>query len=130
MAQGKAQTDPFEMWREWVTNSERQWNAFLNNAMATDEFGQSMGRFMDVYLNLQKNMNDVMGRYFTAINVPTRSDILNLGERLTAIEERLTVIESELRSLSRRPASTSSGAPTTVKPATPRPPRTKKPAKT
>lgn len=128
MAQGKAQADPLEMWREWVANSERQWNAFLNNAMSTDEFSQTMGRFMDVYVNIQKNMNDVMGRYFTAINVPTRNDILHLGERLTGIEERLTAIESGLKQLSHaKPAA--AATPAAPEPQVTRPPRTKRPAK-
>lgn len=122
MAQGTAQTDPFEMWREWVANSERQWNAFLNNAMSTDEFSQSMGRFMDVYLNLQKNMNDVMGRYFSAINLPTRADMLALGERLGGIEDRLSRIETALAKLSDSAGRASAAS-------APRPPRTKRPAK-
>ena len=27
--------DPFAMWRDWLSNSERQWNSFLNQAMST-----------------------------------------------------------------------------------------------
>jgi polyhydroxyalkanoic acid synthase PhaR subunit len=115
--------DPFALWRDWVANSERQWNGFLNNAMATDEFSQSMGRFMDVYLNLQKNMNEVMGRYLQTINVPTRNDILALGERLSQIEDRLSNIENTLRAnAAPLPAPAAAAAVT-------RPPRTKKPAK-
>ncbi len=116
----KAQAaDPFAMWRDWVANSERQWNAFLNNAMATDEFSQAMGRFMDVYLNIQKNMNEVMGRYLQTVNMPTRNDILALGERLSEIEDRLTRIEEAV------------GAASQVVPhaMSERPPRTKKPPK-
>ncbi|MBA4179262.1 MAG: hypothetical protein C0506_01610 [Anaerolinea sp.] len=108
------------MWREWVGNSERQWNAFLNNAMATHEFSQTLGRLMDVYLNMQKSMNDVMGRYFTALNIPTRSDVVALGERLTLIEERLGNIESALAPRPSDPALT--GIPAALSP-----PRTRKP---
>lgn len=122
MAQGKAHADPIEMWQEWVANSERQWNAFLNKAMATDEFSQSLGRFMDIYLNMQKTMNDTMSRYFSALNLPTRTDIIALGERLTVIEERLSGIET-LLSATRNPVPT---APVTE--AAPKPTRTKKPA--
>jgi polyhydroxyalkanoic acid synthase PhaR subunit len=122
MAQGNAQADPLEMWREWVANSERQWNGFLNKAMATDEFSQSLGRFMDVYLNMQKNMNDTMGRYFSALNVPSRTDVVALGERLTLIEERLGSIETMLASARTAPV------PAISAEAAPPPPRTKKPA--
>ena len=126
MADKTATADPFEMWRDWVANSERQWNSFLNNAMATDEFSQAMGRMMDVYLNMQKNMNEVMGRYLQVINVPTRNDVMAIGERLSQIEDRLNQIEGALARMS-VPSAAGTAAPraTTV----PRPPRTKKPAK-
>ena len=117
--------DPFAMWRDWVANSERQWNGFLNNAMATDEFSQTMGRMMDVYLNVQKNMNEVMGKYLQTINVPTRSDILALGERLSQIEDRLSGIEISLRASA--PATNAVGSPLAA-PAVKKPARTKKPA--
>ena len=123
----QATADPFALWREWVSNSERQWNGFLNNAMATDEFSQTMGRFMDVYLNMQKNMNEVMGRYLQTLNVPTRNDIMALGERLSQIEERLGAIESLVAAGPNASANTGprGGAATSVA----RPPRTKKPPK-
>jgi polyhydroxyalkanoic acid synthase PhaR subunit len=119
----QATADPIAMWRDWVSQSERQWNTFLNNAMSTDEFSQSMGRMMDVYLGMQKNMNETMGRYFSALNIPSRSDILSLGDRLGAIEDRLTSIESALTGMKAGKAAASD------EPAAPRPPRTRKPDK-
>lgn len=119
----QATADPFAMWRDWVSQSERQWNSFLNNAMSTDEFSQSMGRMMDVYLGMQKNMNETMGRYFSALNIPSRNDILGLADRLGGIEDRLTSIESALSGMKAGKATTSEA------PAGPRPPRTRKPDK-
>ncbi len=116
--------DPFAMWRDWLSSSERQWNSFLNQAMSTDEFGQAMGRMMDVYLGMQKNMNEVMGRYFTALNVPTRTDVLSLGTRLSEIESRLGSIEDGVQAI-RPVAATPAKAAESV--AVPRPPRTKRP---
>jgi hypothetical protein len=113
--------DPFAIWREWVAQSERQWNTFLNQAMATEQYGQSLGKFMELSLAMQKAMSDTMGRYLSALNVPTRADVLALGERLSAIEERLVSIEARLG----RP---SADGPDGGAVAAPRPPRTKKPA--
>jgi polyhydroxyalkanoic acid synthase PhaR subunit len=86
--------DPFQAWRDWLSQSERQWNEFFNQVMGTDQFGESMGRMMDAYLGTQRTMSDTLGRYFSSMNMPTRTDILTLGDRLTQIEERLTAIES------------------------------------
>jgi polyhydroxyalkanoic acid synthase PhaR subunit len=125
MSSQPTSSDPFASWREWLSQSERQWNAFFNEVMATDQFGQSMGRMMDVYLNMQKSMNEVMGRYFVALNIPSRTDVLSLGTRLGEIEQRLEAIESAIK---RVPAG--DGAPATAATGladVPRPPRTKKP---
>ena len=118
--------DPLEMWRNWLSESERQWNGFLNQAMATDEFSQTMGKFMDVYLNMQKSMSEAMGRYLTAMNLPTRTDVLALGDRISALEERIAGLEATVAKASsaagERPTSASA-------PAKPKPARTRKPQK-
>ena len=119
--------DPFTMWRDWLNQSERQWNAYLNEAMSTDEFSQAMGRMMDVYLNMQKSMNEVMGRYFSAINIPTRTDVLSLGNRIGEVEERLASIERTLQTVAA--ASGAVERKSTAASPVARPPRTKKPTK-
>ena len=126
--QGSSASDPFQVWRDWVSNSERQWNAFLNDAMATDEFSQAMGRGMDMYLGMQKNLNEVMGRYFTTMNMPTRDDILALGNRLTAVEDRLAGLEAAINRLAKPNPEAKAGGSSTTTPK-PRPARTKRPAK-
>lgn len=122
MTQPAAPADPFALWREWLSNSERQWNQAFNDAMATDQFSQSMGQMMDLYLNFQKNVSEVMGRYFTMLNLPTRTDILSLGDRLQEIEQRLTGIELKLSAAA---AGSGNGAAAARRP---KPARTKKPA--
>ncbi|MGH2608895.1 MAG: poly(R)-hydroxyalkanoic acid synthase subunit PhaE, partial [Tepidiformaceae bacterium] len=119
--------DPLEMWRNWLSESERQWNGFLNQAMATDEFSQTMGKFMDVYLNMQKSMSEAMGRYLTAMNIPTRTDVLALGDRLAAVEERLAGVEAAVAkaATSGAKAAAGNGGPAPK----PRPARTRKPQK-
>ncbi|MGI8927580.1 MAG: poly(R)-hydroxyalkanoic acid synthase subunit PhaE [Tepidiformaceae bacterium] len=117
--------DPFALWRDWVSSSEQQWNTFLNDALATDQFSQSMGRFMDVYLNAQKTMSDTMGRYLTAMNLPSRADVLTLGDRLSNIEERLALFEGKLDGLR---AGGGAAPKSPAQASRPRPARTKKPA--
>lgn len=116
--------DPFAVWRDWLSSSERQWNTFLNEAMATDEYGKAMGQAMDLFLNSQKQMGDVMGRYFSAMNVATRTDVLSVGTRLGDIDERLEGIENALKRLA--PAEAAPAA-ATMAADVPRPPRTKQP---
>jgi len=112
--------DPVAAWRAWITQSEQQWNVFLNQAMGSDQYTQSMGRVMEVYATMQKNMAEGMSRYLGALNMPTRTDILTLGDRLGMIEDRLAGIERMLAE-----AGTSAGTPGAA--AGMRPPRTKQP---
>ena len=114
--------DPMAQWREWVAQSERQWNKFFNDLMGTDQYNQAMSRFMDVYLNGQKTLGETMGRYLSGLNVATRSDVLAIGDRLAAIEERLTSIEERLGAQ----AAQDGGGPSPPS-STPRPPRTRRP---
>ena len=111
--------DPAAAWRAWLTQSEQQWNAFLNQVMGTDQYTQSMGRMMEAYATIQKNMAEGMSRYLGALNMPTRTDILSLGDRLAMIEDRLAGIERMLAE-SGRGAGANDGAGF-------RPPRTKRP---
>ena len=66
----KTETTPPDIsavWRDWATQSERQWNEFFNEMMGTDEFSQSLGRNLDVFLHFQKTMSEAMGPYLTAL---------------------------------------------------------------
>lgn len=122
MSANETSTPDFtEAWREWATQSERQWNEFFNQVMSTEEFSQGLGRNMDVFLHFQKTMNEAMGSFFTAMNVPTRTDVLALGDRLLAIENRLAALEAQLSMvLASAPASGANANQT-------RPRRTKRP---
>jgi len=112
--------DPMAAWRAFVTQSEQQWNAFLNQAMGSDQYSQTLGRMMEMYAGMQKTMADQMARYLGALNMPTRSDVMTLGDRLAMIEDRLAGIE---RMLARVDALAPAGSAA----AAGRPPRTKQP---
>ncbi len=124
----ETQADPFAAWRDWMNQSERQWNSFLNEAMATEEFSRTMGRGMDVFLNMQKQMNEAFGRMFTSLNMPSRTDIMGLADRLSAIEERLISLEATLSASGVTSANgTGEAAAIPAKPGMGRPPRTRQP---
>jgi polyhydroxyalkanoic acid synthase PhaR subunit len=110
--------DPFAWWREWLVQSERQWNQALNDVMGTDQFAGAMSRWMELYLGVQKNINETLGRALTGMNVPNREDVADLGLRLSAIEERLARIETLIERGTGVSAATAERR---------RPPRTRKP---
>ena len=108
------------MWRDWLSQSERQWNTFLNEVMGSPQYTETQGRLMEMYLAMQKAMGEAMGRSLTALDIPTRTDVLGLGERLSVIEQRLSAIEAHLARLG-------GGAETSDATPVPRPARTRQP---
>jgi hypothetical protein len=86
-------TDPLDAWRQRLTEAEREWNQYMNEMMGTDAFAQVMGTWTNGFLMLQKNMGESVERYMASFNVPTRSDVMDLGERLGRIEDRLRRLE-------------------------------------
>ncbi len=113
--------DPFQLWRDWLKDAERQWHSAFNESLATDQFSSGVGSMMDAFLHGQKTVSEGLGRYLASLNLPSRTDILDLGHRLTEIERRLDAIEGVLET---RPASSNNG----VTDAGARPPRTRRPA--
>jgi hypothetical protein len=121
--QRNSPSDPIASWREWMTQSESRLNALFNELMSTDGYGRLMGGLTKVFVSMQKSMTEGMERYFTTLSLPTRSDVVDLGERLSLIESRLLAIESSLARLAGTAAHEGE-----IKAAVSRPPRTKKPA--
>ena len=88
-----------QLWRTWLTETERQWNTFFNDVMSTDSFGRFLGGYMDIYSTFQRLVAENMERSLSTLNVPSRSDIVELSERLSGVEERLAAIESSINGL-------------------------------
>ncbi len=114
----KPPPDPFAMWREWVTQSEHQMNKAFNEMMGTEQFARASGGWIEAMTMFQQTMNEGAQRYFQAMNLPTRTDVAELAERLAAVEERLLRIESLLAQAMGRKGDASPA---------PRPARTRRP---
>jgi hypothetical protein len=114
--------NPLDTWRQFITDSERQWNGFFKDVLGTDGFSSSMNAAVEASLTLQRLIADNLERYYTTFNIPTHNDLVALGERMRAIEETLTRLESALAQSSPKLAAV-------VRPAARRKPaRTKRPA--
>ena len=94
-----AGAEAMDLWRNWLTETERQWNSFFAEVMGRDSFGRVTGSYMEVYSVVQRALNQGMERYLNTFNLPTHSDVVELAERLNDIEERLASLEANLRNL-------------------------------
>lgn len=89
--------DVTELWREWLTQTERQFNAFFSQTMNSEPFARNMSGYMEMTAALQSMVTDGMQRYLTFMNMPSRTDVTGMGETLRSIEDRLSRIEEMLQ---------------------------------
>lgn len=117
--------DAAQLWRAWLGETERQLNGFFGEILGTEEFSRLSGNFVDGYAVVQRSLNQSMERYLNTFNLPTHSDIIELGERLNNIEERISSLESTIRNIVE-----ASGIQTTAQVTPIRPKRTRRPTTT
>ncbi len=115
--------DVGQLWRNWLVETERQWNDFFNDVMGTDSFGRLVGGYTEVYSTFQRLVAQNMERSLSTLNVPSRSDIVELSECLGRVDERLASIESSIGALAEAVGHPSQPAPVTQL----RPRRTRRP---
>jgi hypothetical protein len=92
----KQTPDIVKLWQDWLTQSERQFNALFSQAMNGEEFARSVGGSMEMYAGFQRLISQGMERYLAMVNMPSRTDVAALGETLRAMDARLARIEEML----------------------------------
>lgn len=119
-----ATADATQLWRSWLTETERQLNAFFGDILGTDQFARLSGNFVDGYAIVQRSLNESMERYLNTFNLPTHSDIVELGERLNNIEERLASMETTIQTMAEQAGVATTAQVTQLRPRRTRRPRT------
>ncbi len=74
--------DPAAAWRDLVAQWEKNLNELANRAMGSDEFAKSMNQAVNLSAGMQNSMSDAMGRYLASLNLPSRAEMIDFGERL------------------------------------------------
>src|SRR4051812_16109386 len=112
--------DPVALWHTMLGEMEKGFNTFANQAMASPEFSRVVNQVGGASAGAQKQPGELMERYLSSMNLPSRAQLTNFGERLQAIEGQLNEITALLRQVHSN--STAEGSS-----ATPKPPRTRRP---
>jgi hypothetical protein len=103
--------DPFETMNTlWETNlknmksmrdtSLESWSKTMIDMVNSDEYSQATGQWLEIYLNMTQPMKRIidmtMTQVLTGLNMPLRSDVTSLAERLTNIEMRIDDQDAKL----------------------------------
>jgi hypothetical protein len=103
--------DPFEtmntMWEANLKNwksvrdtSLDSWSKMMIDTVSSDEYSHTTGQWLDTYLTLSQPFRRIidlmMTQVLTSLNMPMRTDVTSLAERLTNIETRLDDQDAKL----------------------------------
>jgi hypothetical protein len=107
--------DPFGPWKGMRDAGMDAWSKMMIQFVNSDAYAQASGVMLDTWLSgsapFRKAIESTMTQVLTQLNMPTRSDVTSLGERLTHIEMRLDDLEAKLDEASRPAPKAAPGKP-------------------
>ncbi|WP_024517253.1 hypothetical protein [Bradyrhizobium sp. Tv2a-2] len=114
-------TDPVVLWQKMLGEMEKGFNSLANQALASPQFSKAMNQAGGVTAGAHKQLGDIMEKYFISMNMPSRSQMVGVAERLQTIEGQLNDIKLLLQEMQKQTG--------TMRPASApaRPPRTRQP---
>lgn len=112
--------DPVQLWHSMLAEMEKGFNAMATQVMGSEQFSRATHQLTGASLGAQKTMGDMMEKYLVSMNMPSRAQMVSMGERLQTIESQLNEIKALLNRV-HPDAITGEGS------AAPKPPRTKTP---
>jgi hypothetical protein len=114
--------DPVAIWQAMIGEMEKGFNSFANQAMASPEFSKVVNQVGGATVSAQKQFGELMEKYLVSMNLPSRAQMVGMGERLQSIEGQLDEIKAMLGQMQRASGGADSGTA-----GAPRPPRTRRP---
>ncbi|HZR72947.1 poly(R)-hydroxyalkanoic acid synthase subunit PhaE [Bradyrhizobium sp.] len=114
--------DPVALWQNMIGEMEKGFNAFANQAMASPEFSKVVNQVGGATAGAQKQLGELMEKYLVSMNMPSRSQMVGMAERLQSIEGQLNEIKAMLHQMQSASGGAAGGSSQA-----PRPPRTKRP---
>lgn len=88
--------DPMKAWREWIVKNEREWSESISRVMKDETIARAMGQEVNASAHRQQMLSQAMAGPMAAMNLPTRDDIVTLGERIGRLEDAMARVEALL----------------------------------
>ena len=117
---------PAQIWRDWIVKSEAQWSETVTQLLKDERTGEALNRQLNELQLMHRQFSEVAQASLAAANLPSRTDIEALDERMGRLEDGLAQVAAALSQLAQALAATNSVATQPVK----KPARTRQPAKT
>lgn len=91
--------DPVRLWREWYQKSEKSWNEGITQLMGDDRVAKSTGKYLQEAVHAQRMFTESMAKWLANLNLPSRSDVLALSDRVGKLEDSIAGLQVEIRQL-------------------------------
>ena len=86
--------DPMKAWRDWVVGSEREWSEAVSQITKNDAVARALGQEVNAAVYRQQMLTQSMAAPMAMMNMPTRDDIVALGERIGRLEDAVARVEA------------------------------------
>ncbi len=97
--------DPFGTARTFRDVGIDAWSKALQQFVNTEAYSQATGAALDSYVTasapFRKAIAQVMTQVLETYNMPTRTDVISIAERLTNIETRLDDLDAQITAMQR-----------------------------
>lgn len=95
--------DPFKTWKNTRDAGMDTWSKMMIQWVNSEPYAQATSAMLDAWITssapFRKATESTMTQLLTQLNMPTRTDVTSLAERLTHIEMRLDDLEAKLDEL-------------------------------
>ena len=92
--------DPTGMFKSLRDSNMDSWSKMMIQLVNSDAYAQATATMLETWLSsssvFRKLIEATVTQVLTSLNMPTRSDITSLAERLTNIEKRLDDLDAKL----------------------------------
>lgn len=87
---------PVAMWRDWIVQSEAQWSEMLSGVFKHARAGGLATKQIDELRMLQRMYGEMAQAALGAANLPSRTDLEALDERMGRLEDGLARLSAEV----------------------------------
>ena len=116
---------PAQIWRDWFVQCESQWSAALTQLLRDPRVGEPLNRQLSEVQLMHRQFAEFAQASLAWLNLPSRSDLEAIDERMGRLEDGLAQVAAALSDLRLALAASPGLAPAQV---AARPARTRRPA--
>jgi len=85
-----------QFWRDALTKFENEVNSLANSALKSPDAARNAQTLSSVALSLQQFSDKAMSDHLRRLNIPSRKEVMDLGDALTRLESKIDQILTHL----------------------------------